>query len=364
MDIYKVLGKIRTGASLAEAFLDNNGIPSPAMALAALFDRRFTTLPSYLTSYHALVYRHQAEMPMLAKREQVRFPTSGHSLMGYLCHNPNPEGIVICVHGIFSLADNHNAVVQEYFLTHGFSVFAIDLSSSGQSEGTSIPGLHQSAIDIAAAEAYLHSRQDLKHLPICLFGHSWGAYGVCASLAFDSSPVAIAECSGFADPLAIMLGMPEAYIGSVARLTEPALRKAMEERGGEMSFLSAYEALEAHPDTQAMLVHGEEDNVIPLNEVALAGRKYRRKGIRIYRCPKKGHGDIYYSYKAIEYAKKVNEEADKLKDKYGKSTAKIPPEEKAAFLATFDKYKTSELDPKLFKEIEAMFHKACRKAIK
>lgn len=360
VDIYSILGKIRTGASLAESLLDNKGMPTPEVALAGIFDRRFSTVPSFLKSTASLIYAHYLDLPRLREREEVRFKTSDKYLAGYLYKHPNPIGIVICVHGIFSLADNHNALIADYFLSKGYTVFAIDLSSSGRSEGTSIPGLHQGAIDVAMAVSYVRSRKDLSSFPICLFGHSWGAYSVAASLSFDPSPVAIACCSGFKDPLSIMVGLPKSKIGPIAEATVPALKEAMKERGGELSFLSAEKAINDSNGTKAIIVHGDLDSIIPLGEAALINASFKSNKPKTLIYKGKGHGDIYYSLDAISFANKAKEKANEYEKEYGKSIDKWPKEIIDSFKKEFPKGRSSCLDEEMFGQIEMTFREACR----
>ena len=56
----------------------------------------------------------------------------------------------------------------------GYSVLTYDATGTGASGGSGTRGLAQSALDLDAAL----TRAEQEDLPILLFGHSWGGYGL------------------------------------------------------------------------------------------------------------------------------------------------------------------------------------------
>lgn len=154
-------------------------------------------------------------------------------LRGYLYRNGLSKGLVLYVHGIKGQADDYYAIGEDYFVRKGYDVFAIDLTASGRSEGMGIDGLHQSALDVKAAYEYIRSRGDFEHCPIYFFGHSWGAYGVAASLNFPNvRPCAIAAMSGFNTPLEEMLALPSSALGIPLDIGKEDLKAALKAREG------------------------------------------------------------------------------------------------------------------------------------
>lgn len=358
MDWYSLLGKINQGASVAKSLLEKEGRLDPSVALGALFDRRISTIDSFHASFEYLTENSYEDYPSLAHRDVYTFQNDRKTkLVLYGYRHPSPKGIVLCVHGLNALSDNHSAAFHDYFLQHGYDVFALDLSACGRSGGFGIPGLHQSALDVASAVAFIHSIAEFSPLPICLFGHSWGAYGVGASLSLNSLPVAACCIAGFEDPWAIMLGLPKSKVGPIAELSQDSVKEAMIARGGDLCFLSASESIE-NASIPVLLVHGDQDNVTGMKGVSLTAHKYHRRGIEKIIKKGCGHVNVFYPKEVNEYRAKVQEMVAPLKKKYG-SAAKLPEEVRAELVSSFSKAMCTQLDQKLFERIEALFAHSC-----
>ncbi|MCR5348183.1 MAG: alpha/beta hydrolase [Bacilli bacterium] len=358
MDPRKVLQNVFTALNIADAVKHSeNGALDPSVALSAFFSRRFSDEEGYKHNVDYLVWLIREEIPELAHRETVRFPSSGNTLCGYLYRTPSSitKGLVLYVHGIMGCADDKYAIAQAEFLRRGYDVLAIDLTCSGRSGGSSISGLQQSAYDVVAAYRFILSRNDLKNLPLYFFGHSWGAYGVAASLGLGAKPHAIAAMSGFDEPLKEMLGLPSEKAGvDLSFLGKQGLEEALRQRVGENYDLSASRSVLDHPDVSCLVIHGDNDHTVPLKGVstfdALSG-----KGASFLLRPGAGHMDIFYSLPAREYAKQAMESAKDLLTAYGGKYDAIPESEKQRFASTYDKRMCSVLDKDLFDRVDEFF---------
>lgn len=364
MDWKAFFGKINNGVAIADALLNGESLLDPNIGLAAMFDRRISTVDGYFSSYDPLLVLTRNDFPELKHRQEIIFKSGKNRLYGYL-YQPkvSPKGIVLCVHGLNSLSDNHNAIFQAHFLNRGYVVFAIDLTASGRSGGLQIDGLHQSALDIAEAEKYLKSRTDLNRLPIALFGHSWGGYGVAASLALDNTPVAVVALSGFKCPIDEMVGLVASKAGPLAESQRPSLTKALQERAGQYALLSAEEAIKKNKKTRVLLIHGTEDKIVPYPKVATAGCDYHQRNVKKIILKGRTHTDLFFSDPSVAYMEKVEKMKKELVDKYGKSPADCPKEDMNAFLSSFDKRMTCVLDPALWKQIDETIDGAMEQAV-
>lgn len=339
MDPKKVLQGLYTGLNIADAYLKTGQKMSPEVGLSALFDRRFSDLEAWKHSIRSLVYCSRDDFPSLQEREVVSFLSGPNRLKGYLYRASVCRGVVLYVHGLSDMADGLYAVGEDYFLRHGFDVFAIDLTASGGSEGHGIPGLHQSALDVVAASTYLDSRADLCGLPRYFFGHSWGGYGVSASLKFHPTVRAVAEVSGFDSPLKEMTAIPMGKMGITEALPRAGIEEPLRQRAGEYYDLSASEAV-AHNNVPILLLHGERDTTVPLKTAALIDFASGPNVTKRY-FPDRGHMDILYDAASVAYAKPIMEMAGALTKQYGRDIAHIPVEELSRFTSSFDKRMTS-----------------------
>lgn len=353
MELRSLFAKINQGLSIAEAALNGHGITDPRIALAGFFNRRISTVESYHQSLDYLIYPNYEDIPLLHSRKIVTFLSGENHLRGYLMEVKSPRGIVLCVHGYNSLSDNGNALFHEFFLKEGFDVFALDLTACGRSEGIEIPGLHQSALDVVAAEHYLSSRSDLKTLPLFLFGHSWGAYGCLASLNLNAKPVGVFAFSGFTDPYELMVGTAKGKVGPLAGIGRDDFIQALQERGGEYWNLSALEGIKHASDTNIYLFHGSEDKTIPLGVNAVAGHTFQGHHVKRYLLKGRNHGDLFYTEESLKYNNAVKELAQQTFAPYEGKWRKAPKDIVETFLSSFDKMKCSVLNQETFSYVSS-----------
>ena len=219
-------------------------------------------------SFASLTYENRGDCPSLSNRKEVAFLSGENSLKGYFYQAKDAKGTFLFAHGMHGHADDATAMVQDWILSEGYSVFAIDLTASGASEGEGISSLAQGAYDVKAALDYLFNQTDfyapMSDLYLC--GYSWGAYSVAASLNFDyPSKISGVLCfSGFETPEGEMVALARNYIGFLADMNALTLDWGMATRVGEDRFLSASEGI-LSSGAKAYLVHGDQDATVPLD---------------------------------------------------------------------------------------------------
>ena len=361
MDLWKIKSTLKTASNVLDALTSQNGPLTPENALKMIFERRFSTVDGFKSSWDYLERCSFEDFPSLQRGKMVPIYSSGTRLCLHLYEQPSPKGLFLCVHGIGGLSEDSSSCIHDYLFRHGFDVAALDLNSSGRSDGVGVKGLSQSALDVAAAVNFIHS-SSLKNLPLFLLGHSWGAYGVSASLLFDQTPLAVFELSGFMDPVAIMTSLPSSYIGFDLSFTEPSLRKAMEERDREHAFLSAKEAIEDAKNVYCVLIHGDLDKVV-VPKAALYSADYSRNGIEKIQMKGRGHGDVMMSRASVDYLKQAKEANASIYSKYKRNPSKISAEDLQNYKSSFDKRMASVLDEELFERIVSIADSFSRKAL-
>lgn len=349
MDIWKMKSALKTASNVLDALTDPQGALTPETALKMVFERRFSTLEGFRSSWGYLERCSYEDFPSLSRPKLISVDSSGNKLCVHLYEQPSPKGLFLCVHGIGALSEDSSSCMHDYLFRHGYDVAALDLTASGRSEGVGVKGLSQSALDVRAALGFIRG-SSLFRLPLFLLGHSWGAYGACASLHFNQSPLAVFELSGFADPLRIMTALPSSYVGVDLSFTEPSLRKAMEERDPEYAFLSAKDAIEEASNVYCVLIHGDMDKVV-VPSSSLFHADYCRSGIEKIEMKGRAHGGVMMSLESANYLKGAKEINASFYQKYKKSPSKMSEEELRQYRSSFDKRMASVLDEELFSRI-------------
>lgn len=296
--------------------------------------------------------RHNEEMDKLVKtrkdyalldaREELSFVSGNNTLKAYFYKASPSKGTIIASHGLNGRADGPDAAYQAWFLKEGYSVCAVDLTASGESEGTSINGLHQSAYDIKAAYDYLAKNEKLEK-KVFLCGHSWGGYGVAASLGLGVEASGVITFSAFDNPFDTMVQYAERYVGVLATISLPPFYLAESMAFGQEVFRSASSALK-DSTTKALIIHGEADASIPLDSISLYARAKELPNVGTITLPSIGHMRPWLSLEAHRYYGELHAEYEKLKNDGDESKIE-------AFLNNVDRDKSSELNDALFGEI-------------
>lgn len=350
MDFQTILGKINQGVSIADSLLNSGRGFSPSVVISGIFDRRISTISSFQKSNDYFLYPSFEDMPSLASREIVAFPSRKNYLAGYLYRVLSPKGMVIVVHGYNALADNSMSLFPEYFIQHGYNVFSIDFTACGRSEGLSIPGLEESAFDVLAAEEFLKQRNEFSSLPLFLLGHSWGAYGVLASLNFNQAPKAVFAFAGFTTPVDMMLGSAQNKVGSLIDNGKEDFINALKKRDPDCWNLSAIEGIEKAKNTDIYLFQGKEDKIV-LPHFAVSNFSYSNPRVHSFFFENRGHNNLFYNEESILYAHSVKERANQIFQPYKGKIISAPKEIKDSFLQSSDKRKCCILDENLMKGI-------------
>jgi alpha-beta hydrolase superfamily lysophospholipase len=246
-----------------------------AAALAAL--------PVALAYRFALVYRVRAGYPhrhppvwtpdiVGLAYEEVEIPSSdGLRLPGwYMPAGPAARPGVVLVHGWESARDRTIPHAQVLHAA-GFHVLTFDVRGNGANGPEALPmSVGEYAADARAGVAELRRRPEVTR--IGLLGHSMGAAGSLVAAAEDADVDAVIAVAAPADPYRLTrqtfrlarLPIPAPIAWPLAWLTT---RVYLQPRGHTVESVSATAAVRSI-ERPVMLVHGSEDGVVPVSDLA------------------------------------------------------------------------------------------------
>lgn len=286
------------------------------------------------------------------ERETVQFNSGENNLTGYIYGSGN-NGLVVISHGMGGDSEGYISETM-YFVDHGYSVFGFDNTGSGQSEGDSMMGMAQSAIDLDAALTYIESDERLNSLPVLLYGHSWGGYAVAAVLDSGHDIKAAVSVAGYNTPMEIVTEFSESMLGKPVTFIEyPFIWLNNKLTFGDKADDSAVDSINSS-DVHVMIVHGTDDKMISFDNAAIIAHKDEiTNPYVIYKVMEgKGHNNLFMSEECSDYIDEKNEEYDRLVEQYD---GDIPYDIKKEWYENLDKHKTSELSEQFISDVNDFY---------
>ena len=156
---------------------------------------------------------------------EYAFPSDkGQMLAGYLYSaGEDQQGIVVIAHGFGDGGHNSYMDCANFFAQNGYFAFAYDATGTDKSGGAGVGGVPQGVIDLDRAISFVEESGNFPDLPIALFGHSWGGYGVAAALYKVPWVKACVTMSGFDEPLDVMMEFANRMVGGFAITQVPTM---------------------------------------------------------------------------------------------------------------------------------------------
>ena len=191
---------------------------------------------------------------------------NGQKLAGYKYYKENnskAKGVIVIAHGMGCGGQNAFMEVADAFTSAGYLVFSYDATGNGTSEGDGIGGLPQGVADIDYALNFVKKQPEYQGLPIMLFGHSWGAYSVCAVLNFHSDIDAVISVAGFNQSSDLLEQQGEKYTGAAVNLLLPYVKGYERLLFGKYASATAMGGFEK-TDTRIMVMHSKDDVTVPV----------------------------------------------------------------------------------------------------
>lgn len=315
------------------------GIIAANIVLNNIFDHRGSSY-SDLSLLENQIYKNIDDYDSLQNGIEYKFKSGKNELTGYYYKKEDSKGLVLSAHGMTSQSQNDDLQYQSYFVENGYSLFSIDLTASGKSEGKSMKGLHQSAYDVKAAYDFLNEEELLED-KLILIGHSWGGFGVAASLSLGVKADYVITFSAFDNPFDTMVRYSVNSVGGFIYTTVPTFYITTSMKYGKNNSISAYKSL-LNSDAKPLIIHGKDDKSIPYNKEALYAKTIKNDKFNNLLLDGIGHSGTWRTKEANKYLEEIEKEIKKIK----KDNVKLKE-----YINNIDKNKTSELNPLVFEEI-------------
>ncbi len=348
--------KIFTGLKIATSIVENDGNIDQNTVMTAVFDRRMSEPDSYENSWNSLVLCSKKDFPALNHPKQIHFYSGKNELSGFLYRPPLSRGLILYVHGIGGCTTDWYAIGQNEWLKRGYAVLAIDLTASGYSKGYGIPSLSQSAFDVAEAVRFVKKNLELKNMPLFLFGHSWGGYGVSAAMNFFSKNEvnAVAELSGFASPIQEMLALPEAKLNGISLGDPKPLEDALYARAGENGNLSAIAGIQ-NSSVPFICVHGDADATVLYQGASILNEAKYFPNVTPLLLKGRDHVNVFLSHEACLKRDAALKAIAEMKKQYGNNFCALNEEQKAIATHLIDRFACSITNQSMFDTIDQFF---------
>ncbi|MDE6411895.1 MAG: alpha/beta fold hydrolase [Clostridia bacterium] len=263
-----------------------------AIVLHVVFDRRFET-EDYL--------RFSVQDFQGLQTERHTFDSeSGQTLVGYRYYTDNisPKGLVVLSHGFGGGGQNGYLDVSDYFVRHGYEVFAYDMTGNDESGGK-VRGLERGIIDLNGAIAYAKERFSL---PTLLWGHSAGGYASLCALAYNEGITAVASVASFHCASDMLKVQGVKYGGAASEVFLAYVRSVQRMKFGKYAGSCGIDAAK-DSTAKVFIAQGTADETVPVeygyqdyyNEFSPDPR------FRFFQAEGKGHTDILYSAEGWAY---------------------------------------------------------------
>ena len=246
--------------------------------------------------------------------ETVRFLSGNNRLTGYLYRCDAPRALAVIAAGFGESGAAYFSLTQA-FVDEGYSVLCYDATGVGESEGGSMIGLSQPALDLRAALAFIAEDGELSRLPVLLFGCSCGGYAA-ASCLDDDQVAAAAILSGFESPTELMRESARKHVGVLADIEYPFLWLGNTVVFGGEGNDSASACIE-NAAAPVVIYEGVHDEVIPPSVRLSAFLDTERDHVSLIQCGgdlHSGHADLWLSDEAVKARESESDDPDLLNE--------------------------------------------------
>ena len=322
-------------------------IVAPAVATQQIYEKMFG---HHINTFEPLYFSND-DFPNLARERYTFYSCNKNMLVGYVYQDKSikkKKGIFVFCHGYGGGGHHCYLDVINVLCEFGYYVFAYDATANDESQGHSMKGFTQGALDADKALSFVETLPAYQKLPLYLCGHSWGGYSASNAIGWHPSVKGLIAFSGFNQATGIFKTNGELFAG---------------DRSNDfMSYVDAYEdllfgsiskntAVESFRNTKAKIciVHSDDDMTVPI-EAGFDIYKKEFKGdprFKFIKLMGKGHGTVYYTSEGKRYHEKIQKAFKRFVKKM-----KPSEEEKKLYLESIiDREKYNHLiDKKLFKK--------------
>lgn len=271
--------------------------------------------------------------------ENIELNTKNGRLRGIVC-GEGKTTVVFC-HGMGPGCAAYTTEITR-LVSFGYRVVAVDYIGCGISEGQKPRGIRAGVDCAELAVEYARARFGGK---VVLVGHSWGAYSaLCATKAVKVEGVVAMSSPN--SPAKMLADGAAPYLGGWVKILTPCFWSVNQNRGGNKNNLKAAKCIDKS-GVPALIIHGADDNVVPLTNSAYA--KAKGKNVQKFLVIGRGHNP----YNTVSAQNLLNELSANLQ----KASGKTPDEQAEKFLQTVDYSAVCEEDEDVMLKIKDFIDK-------
>lgn len=293
--------------------------------------------------YGTIYYFSEKDFPGLAKYPFDFKGSDGQKLQGYFYSYENPikNRIVIFEHG---MGGGHRSYFREIEMLakHGYLVFSYDHTGCMESEGENTRGFSQSLNDLNCCISALKNEEKLKGYDISVMGHSWGAFASMNIPCLHPEISHIVAMSGF---VCVFEMIKQIFFGIKSFYS---YFYAIEEKNNPVfSKTNSIESLK-NTNTKALIIHSADDKTVQCKKHFDVIRKgvSDNKNINFLLLDGKNHNPNF-TEEAVHY----KDDFFRILSKKLKKKELKTDEQKKAFVESFDWWKMTAQDEKVWEKI-------------
>ena len=289
-------------------------------------------------------------------RQEVFFRSGPNRLQGFIYGATSTKGLVIISHGLGGSADAYFPMIM-FFVDRGWRVFAFNNTGVAGSEGSSMRGLYQSAIDLDAALSFVKNSSAFNGLPIMLVGHSWGGFAVCAVLNFGHQVNAVVSFAGFNCGREIFREQGRLVVGGLFHTITPNVWTLERELFGNNVNLTAVNGINK-AGIPVMIVQSSDDDIVFANTTSIFAHRNNITNPYVEIIffdgeDASGHEFVFGSREQREYINWARESWETYRTEHQNACLASWAES-----INFDKILANELNPELMERINEFFIRA------
>ncbi len=292
------------------------------------------------------------------ERRAIEFKSGKNTLRGNLWGNNDSQKLVIISHGIGAIANDYYSEMI-FFVNNGYRVLTYDCTGTARSDGKGTTGLSQSPIDLHNALEFVERDEELKALPVYLFGHSWGGHAVTAVLNYEHKNVkAVASVAGYNSNAGIMkewmknkMGM-----GGFTNVIFPfaAFWAVIDSHGAyNMTGVKGINGT----DIPVLAVQGGKDDTVWEDSIYSHRSEITNEKFESYFIENGEHSGVLNpdATTVLEYREEKRAQLEQLNREHN---GKIPQDKLKEFYATIDKHLFNDVNHEIMNKVLGFFAKA------
>ncbi len=293
--------------------------------------------------YGTIYYFSEKDFPGLTKKAFAFNGSDGQKLQGYFYFYENPiaNRLIIFDHG---MGGGHRSYFREIetLAKNGYLVFSYDHTGCMESEGENTRGFSQSLDDLDCCIKALKGVDELKGFDISVMGHSWGGFSCMNIPSLHPEVSHVVAMSGF---VCVSEMIKQIFFGIKSFYN---YFYAIEVKNNPFfSKVNTVESLKS-TDSKVLIIHSADDKTVKAKnhfEVMKKGLS-ENKNIEFLLLEGKNHNPNF-TVEAVKYKDEFFRILSKKLKKHELST----DEQKKAFVESFDWWKMTEQDEKVWNKI-------------